>query len=71
MHAVYELATVRPHEPDDARYTAAEYLCYRQGYEHALVIVLKVLKVTVERWYLRKRFAREKPAAKKTRREVA
>lgn len=71
MHAVYELAVVRPHEPDDSRFTAAEYILYRQGYEHALFIVLKVLQLTIDRWYRNRQLARAKPAVKKTTREVA
>lgn len=65
MSAVYELSCARPHEPDDARFSNAEYLVYRLGYETALLVVLKLLKMTAEHWYANRRAARKNALAKK------
>lgn len=65
MSAVYELSIVRPHEPEHAKFSAAEYLLYRAGYEYALLVVLKLLKMTVEHWYANRRAARKDALAKK------
>lgn len=55
--AVFDLATCKPHEPDDARYTAVEYQAYVEGYTLALVMSLKVMELAERRWqiYLRTR----------------
>jgi len=65
MSAVYELSTVRPHEPEHAKFSHAEFLVYRAGYEYALLVVLKLLKMTVEHWYANRRAARKSAVAKK------
>jgi hypothetical protein len=56
--AVYDLMVAPPHEPADARFTAAEFALYRQGYDYALVMALKVLKHAVARFELRERTKR-------------
>jgi hypothetical protein len=56
--AVYDLLTCAPHEPPDARYTAAEFAVYRRGYEWALVMALKVMTAAGERHKIRIRTRR-------------
>lgn len=58
LAAVYDLMTVAPHEPADARFTPEEFDLYRRGYEVALLIVLKALEATVARFALRVRTKR-------------
>lgn len=43
QEAVYDLLVARPHEPDDARFTAAEFALYRAGYELALKMALRTM----------------------------
>lgn len=69
MAAVYELSTVRPHEPDDAKFTRADYAVYTQGYYTALVYALRVMELALERWRLRLRARRQ--AAERRRAKLA
>lgn len=55
---VYDLMTARPHVPDGARFTEESWRLYEAGYQHALVVVLKALKVTEARFDLRMRTKR-------------
>jgi len=64
--AVYDLTTCKPHEPDDARYTAIEYQAYVDGYTLALVMALKVMEFAEERWHMH---LRTKRLATKQKRE--
>lgn len=66
QQAVYDLMVAPPHEPDGARFTAAEFDLYRQGYDYALVIALRTMKHAVARFQLRERTKR---LAAKQRRE--
>ena len=63
--AVYELSCARPHEPDDRGFTNADFALYRLGYDYALVMVLKLLKVTIENWYAVRRVTRKKRVMKR------
>jgi hypothetical protein len=56
--AVYDLMAAPPHEPPDARFTAAEFAVYRQGYDYALLMALRVLKHAVARFELKERTKR-------------
>lgn len=53
--AVYDLMVARPHEPDAAHFTIEQYRYYRQGYDHALVLALKVMDLADRRYKLRVR----------------
>jgi hypothetical protein len=66
QQAVYDLTVAPPHEPADARFTAAEFALYREGYEHALLMAMKTMKHAVARFELRERTKR---LAAKRRRE--
>jgi hypothetical protein len=66
--AVYELSTCKPYEPDDARFTNAEFDVYREGYTVALVRALQVMRLAYERWLMlrgerRRRIALERASA--------
>lgn len=50
--AVYDLMIATPHEPEGTRYTAAEFLVYRSGYDVALVMALRVMRAAEERYQL-------------------
>lgn len=50
--------TCTPHVPTDARYTAAEFDLYRAGYDHALLMALKVVTAAEKRFELRERTKR-------------
>jgi hypothetical protein len=56
--AVFDLTTCKPHEPDEARYTAVEYRAYVEGYTLALVMALKVMEFAEERWRMHLRTKR-------------
>jgi len=58
QQAVYDLTVARPHEPADARFTAAEFALYRQGYDYALLIAMKTMNHAVARFELRERTKR-------------
>lgn len=58
QQAVYDLMAATPHEPTDARFTAAEFALYRAGYDFALVVVLRTLKAAEQRFELRDRTKR-------------
>lgn len=48
--SVYDLMSATPHEPPDARYTAAQFAVYREGYDYALVVALKTLQAAERRF---------------------
>lgn len=58
QQTVSDLLDVAPHEPPDARYTAAEWAVYKEGYETALLIVMRALKATEQRYDMRERTKR-------------
>src|SRR5438067_13935872 len=58
LQAVYELSTVKPHEPDDARFDDAERQVYHVGYFTALRYALLVMELAHYRWKLRRRHRR-------------
>lgn len=53
-----DLMNRKPHEPDDARFTPAEFDVYRLGYDYALFIAMKALEATEQRFQLRERTKR-------------
>jgi len=65
--AVYDLCVATPHEPDGARYTAAEWAIYAQGYDCALRCAMKALEATERRWHL---FLRTRCLEARRRREA-
>lgn len=52
QEAVYELLVAKPHEPADARLSAAEFVHYRDGYSWALVMALRVMEAATRRYEL-------------------
>jgi hypothetical protein len=50
--AVYDLITAAPHVPDDVRLGAVDFAHYRDGYEWALVMALRVMTVAESRYQL-------------------
>lgn len=58
QESVYDLMVAKPHEPDEARFTAAEFALYREGYEKALEISLRVLRAAEQRFELVERTRR-------------
>lgn len=52
QEAVSDLLTAAPHVPDDAHYTAAEFLRYREGYDMALVMTLRTMDAAARRHQL-------------------
>lgn len=56
--AIYDLTVAMPHEPDDARFSAAEFAIYRGGYEKALEISLRVTRAAAQRFELIERTRR-------------
>lgn len=50
--SIYDLIASTPHEPDDARFTAAEFALYRAGYEFALETALRTLAAAERRFEL-------------------
>jgi hypothetical protein len=50
--AVYDLMVANPHEPDGARFTAADFALYREGYDKALETALRVLRAAGQRFEL-------------------
>ena len=57
MQAVFELATVSPHEPAGKGIPAADWRAYYAGYHCALQVSLQVMELAVDRWrlYVRER----------------
>lgn len=55
LHAVYELATVKPHIREDARFTAESWTVYCEGYYMALGWALTVMRFVLAK---RKTFKR-------------
>lgn len=58
QEAVYDLLVAPPHEPDGARFTAEEFAVYRQGYDLALIMALRVMQAAERRFSLYKRTRR-------------
>lgn len=58
QEAVYDLLVAKPHEPENARFTAEEFVVYRQGYDLALVMALRVMQAAERRFALYKRTRR-------------
>ncbi len=52
QQAVYELTTVDPHVPDDARLAGDDYARYREGYTMALMMALRVIELAERRYQL-------------------
>lgn len=52
QEAVYDLLVARPHEPEDARFTAAEFAIHRAGYELALKMALRTMEGATTRYKL-------------------
>lgn len=52
LESIGELAAVRPHVHESARYTASEYRAYCEGYYAALGAATKVATLAVERFAL-------------------
>lgn len=50
QESIYDLLVASPHEPDDARFTAAEFRVYRAGYSHALTIALRTMEAAERRY---------------------
>lgn len=50
--------TCTPHVPADAKYTDAEFAIYREGYDHALLMAMKVVTAAEQRFELRERTKR-------------
>lgn len=66
MSAVYDLATVRPHQADDARYDAREWRAYCDGYYYALRMSLRAMELALVRRKLRERELRRAALEQKT-----
>jgi hypothetical protein len=62
---VYELSTVKPHTPDTARFTDAEFQIYHVGYYTALRYALLVMELAHDRWKLRRRHRRAEAKARR------
>src|SRR5881628_404364 len=56
--AIYDLTTAMPHEPDGARFSAAEFAIYRGGYEKALEISPRATRAAAQRFELIERTRR-------------
>lgn len=56
--ALYDLMVAPPHEPADARFTAADFALYREGYDHALLVALKAIQSAAQRYELIERTKR-------------
>lgn len=63
--AVYELSVAAPHERRAEGYRAAEWPAYREGYEWALVMALRALRLAVDRWALSEREIRRRARAER------
>jgi hypothetical protein len=63
MQAVYELATVTPPVPPDARFTRESWQSFRQGYYVGVQRALLVLQLALDRWTARQRERRRRSAA--------
>ena len=53
--AVYDLMCCTPHEPAGARFSPEQFALYRQGYDVALVMALKVMNLADQRYRVRVR----------------
>lgn len=49
LAAVYELLNVTPHQPDRRSYSRVEWPIYREGYECALGMALRVMGLALDR----------------------
>ena len=67
MQAVYHLSTTRPHEPEGAAYTRAEWPIYCQGYHTALVAALRSMELELRK---RKTLERERRRAARAARQA-
>jgi hypothetical protein len=54
-----DLLRAAPHVPDEARYTRAQWLVYREGYTTALVFALRAMDAAVDRWRAARAMRRE------------
>jgi hypothetical protein len=63
MQAVFELATIDPHEPARRSVPAAEWNSYCLGYHRALAVALQVMDLAVVRFDLHRREQRRRHAA--------
>ena len=68
MQAVFDLATVDPHEPAGRAIPAAEWETYARGYHRALQVALQVMELAEVRWRLwlkekRRRLAQARASA--------
>jgi hypothetical protein len=61
--AVYDLTVAAPHEARARGYSPAQWLLYVEGYAHALVMALRVLRLAVDRWVLSERERRRRRRA--------
>jgi hypothetical protein len=58
LGALDDLTVARPHEPIDARFTAAEFAVYRAGYDTALTVATKTVVAAAQRFELFERTKR-------------
>lgn len=58
QQTVSDLLGAAPHEPPDVRYTAEQFAVYKEGYETALLMVMRALKATEQRYDMRERTKR-------------
>jgi hypothetical protein len=65
MQAVYELATVQPHVPEDARFTGERWRDYWRGYYAGVQRALQVMQLALDRWTLRQRERRRRARAER------
>lgn len=52
LRNVQELATIRPHDTDGAKWTPPEYRAYCVGYTRGVVAALMVLDLAYAEWKL-------------------
>lgn len=57
-NTVADVMNHKPHEPDGAKFTPAEFDLYRWGWDQALLIVMRALENTVQRYELIERTKR-------------
>jgi hypothetical protein len=66
VEGVHDLLVAEPHTRPDAHYTPEQWRYYVEGYHWGLVIVLRVLKATEERFELIRRTRRLEATRKRT-----
>ena len=65
LAAIYELTTVRPHECNSVKLTAAAYRIYSTGYYAGVRMALRVAELAIERARLAVRTRRQARRAKR------